>query len=188
MHYKTLIPVLFSLSISAFAQPRLQADPGKSYFQQVLEWSNAATPVTFDEVRGAHLGKCFYAIEPNTPMDTTLVADSVSKAGPAFPGKSIFANFRDHLKSASLARSYLLDEEKSLSPAVGEAEGLVTTWDMEPNGRPDMKIILGRYGNYLVVRTVELIGQTYYSYVFNRSFSIAKGQVESACYFYEPLN
>lgn len=190
MFMKFICPTVLSfglISSFAMAQPQLQIEPNKSYYQQVLDWSLASTPVKFEEIQGAHLGTCFYFFEPNTAYAATLVADNVSKAGPAFPGRNVYQVFATHIDRLLKAKNYLLLNEKHCSVATEERDGLTMFWDMEPNGRPDTQSTVGRYGNYIVQRTVELIGQNYYYDLVDRIINIPKGKIESACYYYQPL-
>lgn len=175
--------MVLSFSISA-----AHAADKKSFFDQLIEWSEQGEPVSFEDVRGYYRGRCSQFIVPDRSYSSVLAVDTIFANGPAFPGEDqvMALTFPKEQKVADVRRA-VLAQRKYYTPARIENGQLVNEWDMEANGRNDQKNYLRRFQNYLIATSEELVGQKYYSTTYEKEFFAKKGQIVDACYFYEKL-
>ena len=178
----------------------LKAQDGKSRMDQVIDWYNAGQDVTYAEVKGTYVGRCFSFDDPNKGKNNLFATMGVND-GPGFPEQPKFlanitynngrpADKYDHVEKASeVSRFFAESYNDSVKNYYGSVEEnpLRQLGDLEANGRMDFDHRYRKSGDYLVLVVTNLISQKLFVNIMTHSKYANAGDVIFTCYFFKKL-
>ena len=205
---KAVLISLVLLGFSASALPtdlaianHFPADAQKTKFDYLQDWFKAGTPVTFDQLRGATSGRCFYMNEKNTPRGDLLVGveyNADGDVGPGFPADpltqkmvSFYApkdrpNYFDD--RAGFDYNQTLESARTTKTFQPIQTSPVSSTIIGNNKKPWMTLDFASSQNFIVVKMTAQMKKEYPNWWTDAFLKANPGDVVCMCYFFKRLD